>query len=318
MSPMRVGVLLCLLAASICAQDKGGLPDPYVGVFQNDQISLTLAGSGGKYSGAVTFQGRTFPVTARTVWRVTTGTVEMDGRGILLTFSPYAGGLQVAAEGAVYKLERVTPTAPKVPGASPRAAEGIVGEWRNAQGSARFNADGTGAVDGNPGRYEIHGNELTLTGEGNGGAPVRIVAPFEIDGDILRLTIAGAAITLNRVRETSGAAGVRPEMVGKWCWVSVVNAQQGARTSNQCFVLGADGSYRYSGETDSYNPYGGAATQQGDSGSWTATETTFTARSRTRGTTVYTLQKRNHPKTGDPMLVLNGQPYVTYFKHASW
>jgi hypothetical protein len=35
-----------------------------------------------------------------------------------------------------------------------------------------------------------------------------------------------------------------------------------------------------------------------------------------RGTTVYTLEKRNHPKTGDPMLVLNGQPFVTYYKHA--
>jgi len=107
-------------------------------------------------------------------------------------------------------------------------------------------------------------------------------------------------------------------MVGKWCWISTVNAQQGARTSNQCFVLNGDGSYQYSGQSDSYNPYGGATSQSADSGTWTATETTFTAQSRSKGTVVFTMEKRNHPKTGDPMLVMNGQAFVTYFQHVPW
>ena len=116
-------------------------------------------------------------------------------------------------------------------------------------------------------------------------------------------TVNGAPVAMSRVREETGPGSVHPELVGKWCWVSVVNAQQGARTSSQCVVLNQNGSYTYAGETDSYNPNGGATSQSGDSGTWTATETTLTATSRTGKTTVYTLEKRNHPKNRDPMIV---------------
>src|SRR5262249_8640272 len=141
---------------------------------------------------------------------------------------------------------------------------------------------------------------------------------FELRGDTLTLMGTGGQLVMNRVRQEAGPGRIRPEMAGKWCWVSVVNAQQGARSSSQCFVLNADGTYQYSGESDSYNPYGGATSQSADSGTWTATETTLTANSTRRGPTVYELEKRNHPKTGDPMLILNGQAFVTYFQHAPW
>jgi hypothetical protein len=98
----------------------------------------------------------------------------------------------------------------------------------------------------------------------------------------------------------------------------VVTAQQGARQSSQCFTLEANGSYSYVGGTDSYNPYGGATSQSADSGTWTATETTLTARSRSGKTTVYALEKRNHPKNKDPMIVLNGQTFVTYYNKPPW
>jgi hypothetical protein len=107
-------------------------------------------------------------------------------------------------------------------------------------------------------------------------------------------------------------------MVGKWCLISVINAQGGGRTSDQCVTLAADGTYQYFGQVESSNPNGATGSQTGDAGTWTATETTLTAHSR-RGTTVtYTLEKRNHPKTGDPMLILNRQPFVTYFQHTPW
>jgi len=160
---------------------------------------------------------------------------------------------------------------------------------------------------------EQAGNQITLIGQQG-----RITVAFEVRGDALTLTGAGGSLVLNRVREEAGPGSVRPEMAGKWCWVSVVNAQQGARTSNQCFVLDPNGSYTYAGQSDSYNPYGGATSQTADSGTWTATETTLTAHSRLKGTIVFTLDKRNHPKTGDPMLVLDGQAFVTYYRHAPW
>jgi hypothetical protein len=168
-------------------------------------------------------------------------------------------------------------------------------------------------VDGQPGRYEIRSNQLTLT-----GGQTRITLPFEVSGDTLTLTVNGAAVVMNRVREETGAGSIHAELVGKWCWISIVNAQQGARQSSQCITLQPNGTYTYVGAADSYNPYGGAASQSADSGVWTATETTLTARSRSGKTTVYTLEKRNHPKNKDPMIVLNGQTFVTFYNKPPW
>ena len=94
---------------------------------------------------------------------------------------------------------------------------------------------------------------------------------------------------------------------------------RGARQSNRCLTLNANGSYRYEGMTDSYNPYGGATSQSADSGTWTATETTLTARSVSGKVVTYQLEKRNHPKNvRDPMIVLDGQAFVTTTNRAPW
>ena len=200
----------------------------------------------------------------------------------------------------------------QVPAPTPAAAA-IVGDWRNGQGSARFNADGTGVMDGVGGRYTVSGNQVTLTGPQGS-----VTLGFEVRGDTLTLTGPGGSTMLSRVKQETGAGSVHQEMVGKWCWVTVTTAQQGGRTSDRCFTLSANGAYQYAGVVDSYGPNGGATSQSSDAGTWTATETTLTAQSRARGTVVYQLQKRNHPKTGDPMLVLDGEAFVTYFLHAPW
>ena len=65
--------------------------------------------------------------------------------------------MKLASEGTEYLLKkRSDPAAPAdggavQPDAGNKADNGIVGMWRNAQGYARFNADGTGEVDGNTG-----------------------------------------------------------------------------------------------------------------------------------------------------------------------
>jgi hypothetical protein len=124
------------------------------------------------------------------------------------------------------------------------------------------------------------------------------VLPFEIRGDVLTLTVNGQSVTLNRIKDEAGAGGIRPELVGKWCWISVTQALQGARQSSRCVTLNPNGTYFCAGMTDSYNPNGGATSESSDAGTWTATDTTLTAHSRSGKTTVYTLEKRNHPKTG--------------------
>jgi hypothetical protein len=228
------------------------------------------------------------------------------------TLTPAEDGLEMSLAGSTQRLvRRAVVPAGQTAGAG-NGAEGIVGSWRNAQGYARFNADGTGVVDGTPGRYQIGGNQVTLIGpEG------QLTLGFRLERDTLTLLAGANAIVLQRER-APGVAGIRQELVGKWCWISVTTANQGARQSNRCVTLDAGGTYVYEGMTDSYNPYGGATSESRDVGTWDATDTTLTGRSRTGKVTTYRLEKRNHPKNNDPMIVLDGEPFVTFYRKAPW
>lgn len=117
---------------------------------------------------------------------------------------------------------------------------------------------------------------------------------------------------------TAATGGVARELVGKWCYAANVNAIGGGRQSNICFTLKADGTYEYYGETSNSNIYGGSNSQSADYGRWSATATSLTARSNSGKTTTYTLEKRNHPKSGDAMLMVDGDAFVTYYQRPSW
>jgi hypothetical protein len=113
--------------------------------------------------------------------------------------------------------------------------------------------------------------------------------------------------------------GAHPaELAGKWCYMSNVTANDGGRISSTCFTLYPNGTYEYYSETNSSNPYGGTASQSSDSGTWSVSGGTLIANSRSRGRQVYTLEKRNHPKTGDPMLMVDGDAFVTYTQRRPW
>jgi hypothetical protein len=318
---MKSALLILVLASLALAQNPLTARDPYPGKFQGDQISLEMTGTGGRYSGSLTFQGNKLAVTVTRGTGNATGTFAVNGSTYSFVLTPTANGLKLTSDGEEFAMGREGQTA-AVPAAaaagqaapSPSASSSIVGSWRNPNVSARFNADGTGVIDGQPGRYEIRGNQITLI-----GAQGPTTLPFEVRGDTLTLTVNGAPLVFNRVPPDTGIPGIRPELVGKWCYISIVNANQGARQSNQCITLEANGAYSYVGETDSYNPFGGSTSQSSDSGTWVATETTLTARSRSGRTTVYTLEKRNHPRNvRDPMIVLNGQAFVTFFNKPAW
>jgi hypothetical protein len=100
--------------------------------------------------------------------------------------------------------------------------------------------------------------------------------------------------------------------------MSNVNSTGGGRTSSRCFTLHANGTYEFSSETSSSGSVASSASQQSDSGTWTAASTTITSRSSKTGTRTYRLERRNHPKNGDPMLVLDGDAYVTAHQRPSW
>jgi len=183
-----------------------------------------------------------------------------------------------------------------------------------------FNADGTGIMNGEAFRYRTEAGNVTLTSQ-----QTVIKLAYKISGDSMTLTGPGGTLACTRVVEGKGggapAAGgsIAPELVGKWCYVANIYATGGgARSSNRCFTLQADGRYDYYGESDSYGPNGGATSQSGDRGTWTATETSLTARSASGRIVTYTMQKKNHPKNNDPMIVLDGTSFVTFFNKPAW
>jgi hypothetical protein len=325
---MRIAGLLCAWTVLVMAQNPLARPDPFVGTFQGDGVTLEMAPRSGDYAGKLSFQGQTFPAAMKASGTIASGTFDFNGQSFAFTLARDGDGFTLASAGTQYRLarqaaaapaEKPAPATPAAPAAAPAgtraaAGAGIVGSWRNATGYARFNADGTGEADGTPGRYEISGNQLTLT-----GATGRATVQFEVLGDLLTLTVNGVAVTLNRVREEAGDGSIHAELVGKWCWISVTTANQGAAQSSRCITLAGNRTYVRVGESDSYNPYGGAASQSADSGTWTATETSLTLHSRTGKATTYRLEKRNHPKNvRDPMIVLDGQAYVTAYNKPPW
>jgi hypothetical protein len=315
---LRIALLLCAGTALAMAQHPLAKSDPFAGTFQGDGVTLEMAAKGADYAGTLAFQGRSFPASMKAMGTVASGRFEVNDQGFSFTLTQDGDGFRLSSAGAEYRLARKAPAAPvaqpAVAAQATQAAGGIVGSWRNATGWARFNADGTGMVDGTPGRYEIRGNQLTLI-----GAQGQATLPFEVRGDVLTLTVNGVAVTLNRVKEEAGEGGIHMELVGKWCWISVTTANQGARQSSRCITLNGNGTYAYAGETDSYNPNGGATSQSADSGTWTATETTLTAHSRSGKAITYRLEKRNHPKNvRDPMIVLDGQAFVTAYNKPPW
>ena len=165
--------------------------------------------------------------------------------------------------------------------------------------------------------------------------------PYKLAGDVLTVWVEGRKVVYSRMtaneiadlkasRQRSGGGtgqtasarggggGNPQDLVGKWCYQANVQAQGGGRQSDICFTLKADGTYEYYGEASNSNPNGGSASQSWDYGRWSATATSLTARSNSGETKTYTLERRNHPKNGDPMLMVDGDAFVTFYKKDPW
>lgn len=219
--------------------------------------------------------------------------------------------------------------APEVGSAGPKTGgegksrDGLVGRWQGPAGIVEVKADGTMLIQGVPYRYNVQGDTLTLIGN-DGSLPV----PFRLDGDSLTMTLRGQVVTLKRIAadgagQAAGPGGIAAELVGKWCYFSSFSATSGGGSmTDECFTLFANGTYQYhrEGNISAYAPgiHGSTASQTDDTGTWRLSGTTITVVSRTQGASTYTLEKRNHPKTGDPMLCLDGRCFVTYNQRPPW
>ena len=197
---------------------------------------------------------------------------------------------------------------------------GLVGRWQSSEATVQIKEDGTLILNGASYRYSVKGNTITLASS-EGAAQF----PFQLSGDTLQVLVDGRTVIYKRITGESGgesfganAGGNPANLFGKWCYMANVNVSNGGRMSNRCFTLYPNGTYEYYSETSSSGPIASSASQESDSGTWTATNTTITRNSSRLGTETYSLEKRNHPKTGDPMLVIDGDAYVTYNQRAPW
>lgn len=218
----------------------------------------------------------------------------------------------------------------------------LLGAWQSGQETLEFRQDGTLLVSGNPATYQVVGQTIVVdTGAG------ATMFPFELSPQKLVINVSGVPVTYRRIAsgattaastppaevtvpaESSSAlaaaappAGTPPaatsDLVGKWCYVANVYANDGGRQSETCFVLNPDGSYVYHSESSSSGQYGSAWSQSDDSGTWQATDTQLTARSSSGRVFTYNLARQNHPKNNDPMLLIDGQAFVTFYQKPPW
>ena len=205
----------------------------------------------------------------------------------------------------------------------------LLGYWKSTEAQIEFKAGNRITINGEEYGYSVVGSNIVV-----GNDDGQLFFPFKLGEDVLTVWVDNRRVVYTRLAadeikdlqsgnkaggQSGGApGGVSQDLVGKWCYQSNVNAQGGGRMSNTCFTLSANGTYEYYSETSSSNPYGGSASQGSDAGRWTATATALTARSNSGKTVTYTLERRNHPKTGDPMLIVNGDAFVTFYQKRPW
>ena len=209
----------------------------------------------------------------------------------------------------------------------------IVGTWNGSNEVLIFNNDGTMILNGYSLQYSTNGNTISI--QTNNGI---VQYTYELKDNYLTVNMNGQVavyqrggasnqpIQQNMPQQNSGNGQLKGiiamELVGKWCWVNVNSTNSGGSSSSQCIVINADGTYTYSGEssmsaTSNYG-YAGTASQSSDQGIWRLDGSTLNVMSQSQGFKTYTLQKRNHPKNNDPMIVIDGQTFVTYYQKSPW
>jgi hypothetical protein len=214
----------------------------------------------------------------------------------------------------------------------------IVGKWESQGQLLDFMPNGKVVIDGNSFDYQTKGTNVILsTPQG------AVQFQYQLGGNSLTLTGPGGSLVYNKfdgnmqqpagqpagqpgVSASSGSASA--ELTGKWCYVNVASTGSGGWTTDECIILNANGTYEYysenSGSATVTNQYGtqvatgGTSSQTSDAGTWSLQGNVLVASSKSRGSQSFAFEKRNHPKNGDPMIVLNGRTYVTFYQKPPW
>jgi hypothetical protein len=201
----------------------------------------------------------------------------------------------------------------------------LLGVWSGNGETIEFKNNGQCIYLGNTFPYEESQGHVILTTQQG-----KAMFAYTIQGDQLNLTANGQKVTYTRGAANQSAQAnsqnkngdIAQELVGKWCWTNVTSTNSGGSTSSRCIVLNANGTYEYASErsmdTNTNAFYAGTSSQGSDRGTWYVQGDRIYYNSQTSGQGSYQLQKINHPKTRDPMIVLDGEAYVTFYQKPSW
>jgi hypothetical protein len=204
----------------------------------------------------------------------------------------------------------------------------IVGTWSGNGETMIFQAGGQGSYNGVVFQYSISGNNISIT-----GATGTTTLKYSVDGNYLTLIGNGTTAILQKGtangtiagdygKASAGGGGIDQSIVGKWCWANTSSTYSSSYNSTKCIVINGNGTYEYyaEGSISGYGGggYGGSSSQSSDRGTWKLEGNRIHVQSQAEGYKVYSFEKRNHPKNGDPMIVIDGDTYVTYYKKAPW
>lgn len=201
----------------------------------------------------------------------------------------------------------------------------LVGKWTGYNETIEFRSDGQCIFHGQTLPFSVLGNQITLQSQSG-----NVVMPYAITGNQITFTVNGQSFAYAKAgsegnvatTQAGGSRNLDMTIVGKWCYINVTSTSGGGSSSSECITLKQDGSYEYYSESSrsvsTSDLAGGTASQNSDSGTWWVQGDRIFYQSQTQGQGSYQLGKQNHPKNSDPMIVLDGKAFVTYYNRRPW
>lgn len=320
-------ILLCPLFTSAQIGAKTQQQNSIIGTWVNTdygyQMKLVLHADGkGEFDGdAISYKAENNRLSITHAGQSTIYNYQLQGNVLTLSGGDIDGTISFNKSGSVGQSTTSTPSS-----GSNTKDSALVGKWSGQGETIEFTENGKCNYFGQTFDYKLSGNQLTLiTAQGNA------VFIYAVEKNQLQLSANGQTITYSKGEAPSGSAQtnstgkghVAQELVGKWCYVNVTSTNTGGTSSERCITLHPNGTYEYYAErsasvnTNAY--YGGTNSQNSDKGTWTYNgQRIYYTSSMGAGSGSYQLKKVNHPKNGDPMIVLDGEAYVTFYQKAPW
>ncbi len=202
----------------------------------------------------------------------------------------------------------------------------LLGAWSGYGETIEFRPNGQCVYLGQTIPYTVSQGHVILTIQQS-----QVMMAYQVQGSQLTLTVNGKALSYTKgngsatgtaAAPNTGKGAVAQELVGKWCYVNVTSTNSGGTSSDECITLHANGTFEYYSErsmsTNTNSFWAGTSSQNADQGTWWVQGDRIFYNSQKQGQGSYQLRKVNHPKNGDPMIVLDGTAYVTQYQKAPW